>query len=165
MYVTFTLRPARADELSRVGELTVGAYAVDGFLHGETGYAQELRDAGRRLAEAELVVAVDETGELMGCVTYCPEGSPFREVGGPGQGEFRMLATSPHARRRGVARALVQWCLDRSYADGNHALVLCSLDEMTSAHALYASMGFVPAPELDWQPAPGIQLLGFRRSL
>jgi len=33
------------------------------------------------------------------------------------------------------------------------------------AHALYFRMGFHRAPELDWSPASGVDLIGFRLSL
>jgi hypothetical protein len=33
---------------------------------------------------------------------------------------------------------------------------------MTAAHRLYAALGFVRAPELDWRPIPQVELLGFR---
>ena len=34
--------------------------------------------------------------------------------------------------------------------------------DMSIAHALYRSMGFVRDPSLDWEPARGVVLLGFR---
>jgi len=42
---------------------------------------------------------------------------------------------------------------------------MSSLAEMTAAHRLYGRLGFVRAPELDWEPVPGIVLLGFRLPL
>ena len=41
-----TVRPAHADELAAVGELTVAAYAADGLLVEDDPYAAHLR--GRR---------------------------------------------------------------------------------------------------------------------
>jgi hypothetical protein len=32
---------------------------------------------------------------------------------------------------------------------------------MRTAHRLYARFGFVRAPERDWSPAPGIDLIAF----
>jgi hypothetical protein len=36
---------------------------------------------------------------------------------------------------------------------------------MAAAHRLYARLGFVRVPERDWEPVPGVQLLGFRLDL
>ncbi len=164
--VMLEVRPALPHEYAAVGELTVAGYRSDGFLDGpsgtEDGYSDELRNAAHRAEHAVLVVAVDST-EVLGTVTWCPIGSPYRELATrPDQGEFRMLAVSPAARRRGVGRALMQWCLRRAREEELREIVLCSLPQMTSAHAMYAALGFVRAPELDWSPAEGVVLWGFR---
>jgi len=41
-------------------------------------------------------------------------------------------------------------------------LVLCSMQEMSPAHALYTSMGFVRDPALDWKVDSDVTLIGFR---
>ena len=143
----------------------MAAYQADGFLESESSYADALRNAADRARRAELWVAADHT-QLLGTVTFCPPGSGYRELAKrPDQGELRMLAVAPAARRRGVARALVARCLERSRELGHTEMVLCSGESMTSAHALYASLGFARAPDLDWQPAPDIVLWGFRLPL
>ena len=99
-------------------------------------------------------------------MTYCPPGSGYRELAtGPDQGEFRMLAVAPTARRGGIGRALVERCVARSRDLGHRELLLCSASTMRAAHRLYAALGFVRAPEHDWRPLPRIQLLGFRLPL
>jgi ribosomal protein S18 acetylase RimI-like enzyme len=162
--VTVTVRPAHVSELPVVGDLTVSAYAADGLLVDDDPYAQHLRDTVTRAREAELYVAtlVDAPDEVAGTVTYCPEGSPWREVAEPGEGEFRMLAVAPWARRRGVARALVGACLERSTELGCSAVVLCSLPVQQPAHRIYESLGFRREPERDWSPYDGVDLLAFR---
>ena len=106
------VRPARPDEFAAVGALTADAYRVDGLLTRSAGtahYEAELLDAAGRAAAAELV-AVEPGGRLLGTVTWCPPGSrPARGwPPAPTRAEFRMLAVTPAARRRGVARALVE---------------------------------------------------------
>jgi ribosomal protein S18 acetylase RimI-like enzyme len=160
------IRLASPSEYAVVGDLTVEAYTVDGFLDDSDDYADHLRDAADRAAGAELWVAVVDSGAVLGSVTYCPPGSRWCELATePDQGEFRMLAVAPAARRGGIGRALVEHCIARSRTLGHRELVLSSQAEMTKAHRLYASLGFVRAPELDWYPVPGIELLGFRLPL
>jgi ribosomal protein S18 acetylase RimI-like enzyme len=159
-----TVRPVHTSELAAVGELTVAAYTADGLLVPDDPYAAHLRDAVTRAREAEVYVAVVED-RLAGTVTFCPEGSPWREVAQPGEGEFRMLGVAPDFRRRGVAQALVGTCLERSTELGHDAVVLCSLEEQRAAHRIYERLGFRRLPERDWSPYPGVDLLAFRLEL
>ncbi|HLN77600.1 MAG TPA: GNAT family N-acetyltransferase [Nocardioidaceae bacterium] len=163
--MTLVIRPAHDEDLAAVGGLTLDAYAADRFVTRDGEYAQELRDAATRAREAELYVAVAEDGTLLGTVTYCPEGSDYRELAGSGEGEFRMLAVAPDARGRGIAEALVRMCIERSEELGYGAVVLSSMPNQERAHRLYARVGFRRTPELDWQPRPGIELLAFRLDL
>ena len=158
------VRLARPDEYAAVGELTVAGYVCDGFLSPDDDYAAELRDAASRAASAELWVAEDADA-LAGTVTFCPPGSALRELGREGAGEFRMLAVAPHARGRGVARALVEHCLQRCRELELPEVVLCSMPTMTGAHALYGSFGFVRDETLDWRPRPDVLLVGFRAAV
>jgi ribosomal protein S18 acetylase RimI-like enzyme len=159
------IRRAREDELTAVGDLTVAAYAE--WLEGERDpYAEHLRNAEARFRDAELFVAVDQGDHgLLGCVTICPEGSPWREIALADEGEFRMLAVAPEARGRGVGRALTQFCLDRFREVGASAIVLSTLPEMTAAHRIYARLGFERTPDRDWRPYPGTLLITFRKAL
>ncbi|MGH3424419.1 MAG: GNAT family N-acetyltransferase [Nocardioidaceae bacterium] len=163
------IRYAHPDETTAVGALTEAGYRADGFLDGKGGveddYGDTLRNAADRAQNAELLVMADGPS-LLGTVTWCPVGSPYRELATrDDQGEFRMLAVAPTARRRGVGRLLVQWCIERANADSLREIVMCSMTEMTSAHALYSGLGFGRAPELDWRPVPHVLLLGFRLAL
>jgi ribosomal protein S18 acetylase RimI-like enzyme len=162
--VTVTVRPAHVEELPEVGGLTVAAYVADGLLVEDDPYAAHLRDAVTRSREAEVYVAV-VAGQLAGTVTFCPQGSPWSEVAGQDEGEFRMLAVAPAFRRRGVGEALVGVCLERSRELGYTAVVLCSLQEQADAHRIYERLGFRRLPERDWSPTPGFELLAFRLAL
>ncbi len=92
---------------------------------------------------------------MLGSVTFCVAGSPFREIARDDEGEFRMLAVNPAVRGRGVGQALVELCLQRSRELGYAGVRMSSMDRMTSAHRVYERLGFVRAPEDDWSPAPG----------
>lgn len=156
------VRRALASELAAAGQLTERAYRVDGFLSGDEDYAASLRDASSRSSRAELWVAV--AGEtVLGTVTYCPIGSPLRELAvEDDQTEFRMLAVDPQARGQGIGLALVETCVTRARQSGARELVISSLATMHTAHRLYASLGFDRAPDLDWSPHPSVLLQGFR---
>ena len=153
------IRRARPEDLDAAGEVTVAAYAE--FTTGPSDhYVALLRDAVRRDREAELWVA-ERDGEVLGTVTIALPGSPWREIAGEREGEFRMLAVSPTARRRGVGEALTRLVMDRFRELGFDGVVLSSLAEMTSAHRVYERHGFRRAPERDWSPVAGVDLLAF----
>jgi ribosomal protein S18 acetylase RimI-like enzyme len=159
------LRRAREHEHAAIGAVTVAAY-VPFTQAAESGYVEHLRDAGTRDREAELWVAADEeTGDVLGTVTLCPTGSPWREIGTDDEAEFRMLAVDPAAQGRGVGSALMELVVRRAREDGRRAIVLSSLAEMTAAHRIYERQGFVRVPERDWSPVPGVDLIAYRREL
>jgi ribosomal protein S18 acetylase RimI-like enzyme len=165
--MTVTIRPAHTSELAEVGELTVTAYTVDGFIGEDDDYGEHLRDAVTRAREAEVYVALleDRPEAVAGTVTFCREGSPWCELAQPGEGEFRMLAVAPESRRRGVAESLVSLCVERSQELGYAAVVLSSLPEQRPAHRIYERLGFRRTPDRDWSPAEGVELLAFRLDL
>jgi ribosomal protein S18 acetylase RimI-like enzyme len=153
-----TVRPAHADELDEVGELTVRAYAE--WLEPDDFYVRQLRDAATRAREAEVYVALLGQ-DLAGTVTFCPQESPWSEIAQPGEGEFRMLAVDPAHRRQGVAEALVGVCLERARELGYDALVLSSLAEQAPAQRIYQRLGFIREPHRDWSPVEGVDLMAF----
>jgi ribosomal protein S18 acetylase RimI-like enzyme len=158
------IRRAEPGDLREVGEITVSAY--EPYTNGPTDfYIERLRDAAARDREAELWVAVDDDGSILGSVTSTPEGSPWREIARVGEDEFRMLSVHPRAQGRGVGRALVQHLLDRATARGHRAVVMSSEASMAPAHGLYLSMGFERTPERDWHPLPHIDLITFSKEL
>jgi ribosomal protein S18 acetylase RimI-like enzyme len=162
----FVIRAAREEELAAVGELTIGAYRADDFVAEISGpYALKLADARTRAAEAELLVAVDDAGAVLGTVTIAPPGSPWAQVAATDELEFRMLAVSPAARGRGVGEALTRRVVERAAELGLRAVTLSSSPEMVVAHRLYERLGFRRTPEADWSPVPGTALLTYRLDL
>jgi ribosomal protein S18 acetylase RimI-like enzyme len=144
-------------EIAAAGRVVAAAYEVNAF--ADADYRSRLSQAQDRADNAELLVAVDADGEVLGSVTYSLAGQPYAEVSRPGEAEFRMLGVDPRARGRGVGEALVRSCLDQARRDGATAVAICTLAEMTSAQGIYARLGFVRDPERDWRPRPSIQLL------
>jgi len=158
------VRPAEPGDLEALGDITVAAYA--GFTTGDDDpYLATLRDTASRASDGELWVAVDDDGRLLGSVTSCPPGSPYREIARDDEGEFRMLAVDPTRQRTGAGRALVEHVEQRWRDAGARGIALSSLAEMTAAHALYARLGFERDPDRDWSPVPGTDLLAFAKVL
>ena len=58
-----------------------------------------------------------------------------------------MLGVDPGFRRRGVARALMERCIDESKASGKTVLTLNTTHAMTAAQEMYESLGFVRQPD------------------
>ncbi|MFI2709698.1 GNAT family N-acetyltransferase [Micromonospora sp. NPDC018662] len=157
------VRPAEPADFPAVARLTVAAYEADGQLKGETGYAPVLADVAGRAETGEVLVAVDG---VTGAVTFVLPGTPYAELAGPGEAEFRMLAVDPAAQGRGAGVALVEACVARAAELGCTAVVICVRAGFAgSARRLYDRLGFVRAPEKDWTPLPGVELLGLRRTL
>ncbi|HXZ99750.1 MAG TPA: GNAT family N-acetyltransferase [Candidatus Binatia bacterium] len=157
------IRLARPEEYGAVGDLTADAYIADGMAHSD--YLLTLRDAAARAAAGDLLVAVDAaTGDVLGTASL------FQISAGPKWAEWaassddatlRMLAVSPGARRRGIARALTVESIRRAREMGLRRLLLSTGPAMTAAQRLYEQLGFRRAPEADWTPVPGVSLLAY----
>jgi ribosomal protein S18 acetylase RimI-like enzyme len=156
-----TVRPVRADEHDRVGDLLVEAYRAIG---GEPDwYLERMRATTRRAAEVPVLVAVDAHDAILGTVTYVPgPGTPFSDVERDDEAGIRAFAVAPEARGLGIGRLLVGAVLDRARADGRSGIAIFTRPRMTAAQRLYESMGFVRAPEQDETFAPGEWLLAYR---
>ncbi|MEU7152465.1 GNAT family N-acetyltransferase [Streptomyces sp. NPDC045456] len=158
-----TIRAARPAEFDAIGELLVAAYAADGLLAfgADDPYAGKLRDVAHRAGHAEVLTAVDADGAVLGAVTFAAPGSPYAEIAGPDEGEFRMLAVAPAGRGRGTGEALVRACMDRARSLGLSRMVLSAMPQIKNAHRMYERIGFTRIPERDWEPVPGIELWAF----
>jgi ribosomal protein S18 acetylase RimI-like enzyme len=159
------IRPATKADLPVVGSLTVEAYRVDGYVDAHDDYTTTLADAESRFRDAEVLVAADDSGTVLGSVTVVLPGTPYAEISQPGELEFRMLAVSSAARGRGVGEALVRTVIDRARAAGIGQVVLSSSEKMLAAHRLYQRLGFTRLPERDWMPLPGINLMAYTYGL
>ena len=157
------VRRVRPDEHERAGDVCVAAY--DPLLTGaEDDYRERLHDVATRDAQAEVWVAVVDD-EVVGVVTYCPPGSPWREIGREDEGEFRMLAVDPAAQGTGAGTALARLCEERAREDGATGMALSSLATMHAAHRIYARLGYQREPGRDWSPVAGVELLAFSKAL
>jgi GNAT superfamily N-acetyltransferase len=152
------VRPVRPGEYEAVGDVTVAAYlTLDGFAPGER-YAAELRDVAGRTETAEVIVAADDQGQIVGGVTFVPGFGPLAEFEGVDESRMRMLAVAPEAQGRGIGRLLAEACIDRARATGRSRLVLHTTRAMAAAHRLYRGLGFARAPERDVRTPGGLVL-------
>ncbi|MEV4556067.1 GNAT family N-acetyltransferase [Kitasatospora sp. NPDC049285] len=153
------IRRALAEDLEGAGAVSVEAFVGDGHTRSDSPYVHLLRDAARRDREAELLVAVDASGQVLGCVTFAAGGTEWADIAEPHEGEIRMLAVGAAARGRGVGRALVAAAMERSRELGLAGMAFSTRPAMTAAHRIYEALGFVRTPARDWQPMPGLQLM------
>jgi ribosomal protein S18 acetylase RimI-like enzyme len=164
--MSIRVRAATVADYEAAGAICVAAYRAAGQLSaGANDYGTALADVASRAGQAEILVAVDEQDDVLGCVTFAEPGTVWAELSQPNAPEFRMLAVAPSAQGRGVGSALVTACLERAAELGYPAVVICVRDFVESAKRLYARMGFVRMPELDWSPAPDVHLEALRFDL
>jgi len=157
-----TVRRVTPAEHAAVADLTARVYLTEGY--GDEGYEPSLRAVAARDEQAEVLVAVMD-GEVAGAVTVATRGGEWAEQAAPGEAVIRMLAVDPRLRGGGIGEALVRACLDRARADGCHTVRLSTQPTMAVAHRLYERLGFVRVPSYDWEPVPGVHLLGYALTL
>jgi ribosomal protein S18 acetylase RimI-like enzyme len=157
------IRQADPSELPAVGDLRVEAYVSDGYLSEASFYIDVLRGLGAD-GSGEVLVAVDGDG-IVGTVMLQTSGRHGEIIQAGGEAEIRALAVAPHARGRGVGRALIAAVTRLACERGVRHLVLLTQTEMRTAQHLYGEAGFQRLPGRDWAPAPGVSLLAFGRVL
>ena len=114
------------------------------------------------LASAERAdrIVAERAGALLGSVLlFPPAADAYGGLARPGElPEVRLLAVVPEARGQGIGRLLMDECARRARRAGAAALGLHTSASMRAAVQLYEQMGFVRAPEHDFQP-PGAELV------
>jgi ribosomal protein S18 acetylase RimI-like enzyme len=140
------VRPAKPEEYEEAGRVTALAYRE--FLRpGDTDWADYLADiadvAGRADRTTILVATAD--GRILGSATLELEGRIDEEGDGklaPDEAHVRMLGVHPDARRRGIARALMDACIDMAQRAGKRRMTLSTTHRMSPAQMMYEGMGF-----------------------
>ncbi len=145
------IRPIQEAEHAEAGRVTALAYGELGNgLSTSADYLERIADVGTRARHAMVLGAFD-TERLLGTVTLeladrIPGGHP-RPPLEPDQAHVRMLGVHPEARRRGIARALMEACLKEARRGGKRRMSLETTPAMTAAQRLYESMGFRRGPD------------------
>jgi len=165
------IREIRPEEYEQAGAVLVHAYEefADPADPGWQEHLELVRDIAGRVDRTVVLVAVED-GRILGSATIELDGvigDDDRELP-PGVASLRTVGVDPSARRRGVARALIQDVIDRCRTAGKEELILRTTGPMVAAQHLYESMGFRPAPDLDleWEvEGERRTLLGYRLEL
>ena len=164
------MRDARPNDRDAIEAVTLSAYQEYAALLPARweGYRQNILATLADVQPAAQIVA-DQESHIVGTVLLYPAETVIANPGGvpvtltwP---EVRLLAVAPTARGQGVGAALMQECVRRARQSGARVLTLHTADIMEAAMRLYARMGFQRAPDLDFQPAPGVTIKGYRLSL
>jgi ribosomal protein S18 acetylase RimI-like enzyme len=160
---SLSVQPALPEDYAAIAELTVRVY-VDGGL-APSDYVPELADVAGRAARADLLVARDADGRIVGSVALVLDGDFGEVTASDAEAAFRMLVVDPSVRGQGVGELLVTTCLERARSAGKSRMVLSTDPRMTTAHRLYGRLGFDRLPERDWSPIPGVDLMVYVREL
>jgi ribosomal protein S18 acetylase RimI-like enzyme len=113
-------------------------------------------------------IVVDRHGEIVASVLLYPPGVVAYSVDGANPTaypEVRLLAVPAECRGQGLARTLMDECVRRARALGADYLGLHTSRSMRAAVALYASMGFERAPNLDFRTDKSELIEGYRLRL
>jgi predicted N-acetyltransferase YhbS len=159
------IREAGSQDHAAIHEVTLAAYEEYAARMPPPLWQGYRRNIVAALADpspaTQLVAEAD--GVVVGAVLLYPA-MPDAQPARPWP-EVRLLAVPPAARGRGIGAALMRECIRRARAAGATVLSLHTTDLMRVAKAMYERMGFVRAPELDFRPAPGVLIQGFRLDL
>lgn len=164
----FILRDANASDREAIRNVTLAAYEQYARVlpdYGWREYRTNILETLEKVAPAEQIVA-ERGGDILGTVLLYPRGTQFDVPDGTKHTfefpEIRLLAVSPSARGQGIGEALTRECMARARRAGNRAITLHTTDLMSVAMQMYERMGFVRAPELDFQPDPNFLVKGYR---
>jgi len=160
------VRRALPAEYEEAGRVTALAYRE--FVRPEDGdwndYLDRIADVRDRAGRTVVLVAVED-GRILGSATLELEGRT--EAGEPpvppGEAHLRMLGVHPDARRRGIARMLMDASVEEARRAGKRRLTLNTTRRMRAAQSMYEALGF---ERLDDRVFPdGFVLLGYEKRL
>ncbi|MFF2481924.1 GNAT family N-acetyltransferase [Paenibacillus sp. NPDC058071] len=140
------IREAEREDRDSILKVMLEAYGEYALVMPEEGWKQYAKDIEASVDNdrpiARIVAELD--GEIVGSVqmfdsSEAAYGAPELGIESP---IIRLLATSPAARGKGVATALIRESVRRSLALGAETLHLHTSDMMASAIQLYERLGF-----------------------
>lgn len=168
-----TIRDIAPAEHAALGELMVAVYSnLPGFPqpHEQPRYYELLRNIGSFTEKpgARVLVALSPAGELGGGVVYFADMAQYGSGGVATKvsnaSGIRLLGVDPRFRGSGAGKALTQRCIELARTAGHAQVILHTTQAMQQAWGMYERMGFVRAPEFDFEQQ-GFPVFGFRLAL
>lgn len=159
--MTVRIRDAGSDELEAVDGLVMSANEEFRERIPVRFRADWERYHRRSLERAErgLVLVAEEDGHLVGTVAI------VRGSESPEAVEIEGLAVLPSARRRGVARSLMDTALQTGQEMGATAVDWFTAPYMRGADDFYEALGFHPIEEVEGPSAEGPKVQRYRLRL
>lgn len=153
------IRDAAAPDLVAVKRLFEAYAASLGVDLCFQGFADELAGLpGAYAPPRGALLLAWQDGETIGCVGL----RPLDDENARAIGEVKRLYVVPQARGSHAGRALMNMLLERARMLGYDTLKLDTLATMTSARALYASLGFRECAPYYRNPLPGVTYMSLR---
>ena len=146
--------------MTQVAQVRITAYQAGQHLSPGSPYEQRLRELGAD-GIGDVLVAVDQGGEITGTVMLQPWPHAGHVVTGPDEAEIRALAVLPQAQGSGLGQALLEAVIERARIREVGHLVLLTQADMVTAQRMYAKAGFARLADRDWEPNPGNLLLAY----
>jgi ribosomal protein S18 acetylase RimI-like enzyme len=160
------IRDAVAREKPKIVALTLAAYHEYSAAMSKVVFGEYMENIERTLTDddrARILVIEDDGAEIVASTMLYPSGlrvyQLLPEVSA--YPEVRLLAVAPHARRRGLGKALMNECIARVRNEGASGITLHTSHLMQGAMALYLAMGFERYPEIDFYPEPDLCVQGY----
>jgi len=155
------VREATAAERPEVAEVTRLSYAQYAVGSTPEFWARYEDSTRKKLLEDDdarrFVVLTD--GRIVASVLWCP---PNEQNPCP---ELRLLAVLPEHRNRKLGDLLIKACETLTLAAGFEAITLHPTALMPTARSMYERRGYRPFPDLDFEPAPGFVVWGYKKRL
>jgi GNAT superfamily N-acetyltransferase len=150
------IRAATPGDGAMLSELLAASYAqLAGYdPHGLANALPLMSHANPKLLASGTFYIAEIASEAAGCGGWTKEKPGTGEVA-EGVGHIRHFATHPAWRRRGVAKRLLQHCIDEARRLGMRIMMSQST---LPAEAFYAAAGFRRLGVIDVEMGPGIIL-------
>ena len=138
------IEPATPDDHPEIAALAVASYQEYAPLlqpdHWDA-MRVSISNIAQRAKSTQFLVVRDQDA-IIASVGYSPPGAADPAMFPPKMPAIMLLAVHPSARRRGLAKLLINACLERARRDQANSIGLFTSTIMTSAVALYESLGF-----------------------
>jgi ribosomal protein S18 acetylase RimI-like enzyme len=151
------------EEDLQVVSLLLMVYVDEGYT--QKSFAQENFAPANLRKRGELILAKNQTGQVLGTVILVSPSSPARQVAKIDEAEIHLLAVSPQARLQGIGSALLMSCEQRARSIGFSKIVLSTQPAMKEAQRLYSRLGYTRNPARDWTKPDGRTYLVYEKAI